>query len=411
MARIWTVLAVAFLASGGALPAPILAQSSGVPRVVAIGDIHGDADAFRGILRDAAIIDENGRWIAGRTTLVQTGDFTDRGAKVRAAMDLLIDLEQQATAAGGRVAVLLGNHEVMNLLGDGRDVTPAIYAAFADDKSARRRDGAYEAYVRLLNARHLELGRSIPGVTQPVSKDDWMSTHPVGFVEYREALGPRGRYGRWLRTKPVVLRVGDTVFLHAGIDPATAPRSLDDINKQVLGELKRFDDYRSRMVDRRLILPFASLTEMLTAAQVEVALDELRARSSERPGAVAAADQLPDPLGLKSLLGIDRWAVSAAEGPLWFRGFATWPSDAGAIHMPNLLQRYGVSHFVVGHTITQTRRITPRFSGAVFLIDTGMLSSYVPGGIASALEISGGRFTAIHGTDRTVLLERPQGVR
>jgi hypothetical protein len=50
-------------------------------------------------------------------------------------------------------------------------------------------------------------------------------------------------------------------------------------------------------------------------------------------------------------------------------------------------------------------RITPRFSAAIFLIDTGMSSSFYPGGVASALEIRDGRFTAIYADQRTTLFE------
>ena len=53
-------------------------------------------------------------------------------------------------------------------------------------------------------------------------------------------------------------------------------------------------------------------------------------------------------------------------------------------------------------------RITPRFSAAVFLIDTGMLSSCYPGGVASALEIRDGRFTAIYAEQRTTIFEAGQ---
>jgi len=45
------------------------------------------------------------------------------------------------------------------------------------------------------------------------------------------------------------------------------------------------------------------------------------------------------------------------------------------------------------------RRITPQFANAVFLIDTGMIFA---GGTASALEIQGGRFTAISANGRTL---------
>jgi hypothetical protein len=372
-----------------------------VSRIVAIGDIHGDDDALNGILKSAGVIDAGGRWIASNTTLVQVGDFTDRGPKVRAAMDLLMDLEQQAAKAGGRVAVLLGNHEVMNLVGDWRYITPAIYETFADQRSAQRRQQAYEAYVKLCSARFAQLGRLIPGISQPVAKDEWMAAHPLGFVEYHEAFGPRGRYGRWLRTKPVVLQLGDTVFLHAGINPDRAPRTLEEINKQVQAEIRRFDEIRRRMVDRRLILPFFTSSEILAAAQVEL---QIAAAAQDPP-------TNPDPLGLSALQAIGDWSIIHPDGPLWFRGFATWPSDAGSIQIKNLLQRYNVSHFVVGHTIPEPKRITRRFSGAVFLIDTGMSSSYVKDGMASALEIRDGRFTAIYASERVPLLEGVGAVR
>lgn len=403
---VWLLVIV--LLSG--VPAPrSIAQSGAPPRVVAVGDIHGDFDAFRGILEHAGILDPAGRWIAGNTTLVQLGDLTDRGPNVRAVMDLLIDLEEQATAAGGRVEVLLGNHEVVNLVGEHRDVTPAIYATFADAQSEQRRQTAYEAYVKLCAGRTVELPRGGPRICQSLDKGYWMAAHPLGFVEYREALGPEGRYGRWLRTKPTVLRLGDTVFLHAGIQPDRAPRRLEDINKQVTAEIKRLDDYRSRMIVRKLILPFFTLSEVVAAARAELeaggnALRNGSAGGIAAPGGLASFD-VPDPLGLEGLLRVNSWALFDANGPLWFRGFATWAADVGALQITKLLRRYAVAHFVVGHTVPNTMRITPRFSAAIFLIDTGMLSSFYPGGVASALEIHDGRFTAIYTNQRTTLYE------
>jgi len=387
-------------------------QTSPSPRVVAIGDIHGDFDAFRGILGRAGILDAAGRWIAGNTTLVQLGDFTDRGPKVRAVMDLLMDLEGQAIAAGGRVEVLLGNHEGLNVAGDDQYLTPAIYATFADEHSEERRQAAYEAYVKLCAARSLQLPRPAPRIYQPVSKDAWLATHPPGFVEYREALGPQGRYGRWIRTRPVVLQLGDTVFQHAGINPDAAPRKLEDINKQVLTEIKRIDDYRSLMIGRRLILPFFTLSEVVAAAQAELEAggNALRGGSAggiAGPGGLGPLDN-PDPLGLEGLLRSGTWALFDPNGPMWFRGFATWSAAEGPSQITKLRRRYSVAHFVVGHSVPSTMRITPRFSGAVFLIDTGMLSSVYRGGVASALEIRDGRFTAIDSTERTTLFEGGQ---
>jgi hypothetical protein len=386
------------------LSAPLgLAQRGAAPRIVVIGDIHGDLDGFVGILRHAGITDENGRWIAGHTIVVQTGDYTDRGPKVRAVMDLLMELEQQSAAAGGRLVVLIGNHEVMNMVGDHRDVTPAIYATFADEKSAQRREAAYEVYLKFCAARAAPFQGSPPRLYQPVSKSDWMDAHPPGALEYWEALGPRGRYGRWLRTKSTVLQLGDTVFMHAGINPERATRRLDDINKQVTSEIRRFDEYRSRLIDRQLILSSFTLSEILTAAQIEVAIAAALSKSAQTgPQESLEAVTIPDPLRLAELLRIDRWALLDPEGPLWFRGFATWSSETGAVQMKNLMQRYNVARFVVGHTVVEAKRVTPRFSGAVILIDTGMV---FPGGAASALEIRDRQFTAIYPEERALLFE------
>ncbi len=48
----------------------------------------------------------------------------------------------------------------------------------------------------------------------------------------------------------------------------------------------------------------------------------------------------------------------------------------------------------------------PRFGNKVFLIDTGMLSSYYPGGRPSALEICGdAKFVAVYLDQQIVLLD------
>src|SRR5215217_3572082 len=106
---VFTVLTAAWLASSYVVAAP-------ASRIVAIGDVHGAGDAFVSILQRAALIDAQRRWTGGTTVFVQTGDLLDRGTAVREVLDLLTRLEPEAAKAGGRVEVLLGNHEYMNLL-------------------------------------------------------------------------------------------------------------------------------------------------------------------------------------------------------------------------------------------------------------------------------------------------------
>ncbi len=129
------------------------------PRIVAVGDVHGAFDQFLEILQAAGLIDGKRQWAGGTTVFIQTGDIFDRGAKVREAFDLLMRLEDEAKRAGGRVESLLGNHEAMNLLHEFRDVSPAAYAAFADNGSESRRQRAFDDYAKLAEAARRK-GRS-----------------------------------------------------------------------------------------------------------------------------------------------------------------------------------------------------------------------------------------------------------
>ena len=134
-------------------------------RIVAIGDIHGGSDELAGILQQAGLIDDQHRWSGGSTILVQTGAIMmDRGANIRAVMDLLMTLEEQADAAGGKVEVLLGNYETLNLMGTVRDVGASVYTSFADEDSAERREQAYQAYIKLNAGLVKMLGREPPNL-------------------------------------------------------------------------------------------------------------------------------------------------------------------------------------------------------------------------------------------------------
>ena len=93
------------------------------------------------------------------------------------------------------------------------------------------------------------------------------------------------------------------------------------------------------------------------------------------------------------------------EGPLWFRGFATWPDnqEMADTQVTPLMAKYGVERFVTGHT-PQPGRILPRFSNRIFLIDTGMLTTFFKNGRASALELLNGGITAIYSDSRTTIV-------
>lgn len=77
----------------------------------------------RKVLRMAKIIDDDGDWAAGNDILVQTGDIVDRGTFALDIYRLMQKLRGQASSAGGQVVSILGNHEIMNAIGDWRYVT------------------------------------------------------------------------------------------------------------------------------------------------------------------------------------------------------------------------------------------------------------------------------------------------
>jgi Calcineurin-like phosphoesterase len=376
-----TMLRSLFTAFAAAFALLTAAPATAPPpsRIVAVADVHGAGPAFVKILQRAGLIDERQQWIGGDAVLVQTGDLLARGADERMALDLLMSLESQAAAGGGRVQVLLGNHEEMILLGEMRDTAPAAFSAFADDKSEARREQAFQA------AKKVSKGT--------LDKDAWMTAHPAGYVEYRDAFSPGGRYGKWLRTKPIVVAIEDTVFMHAGINPAVTTETLENINKRARQEVTEWDQGLKWLVNHDLALPFSTLREVVEAADAQYTRLASRAKQdgtvSEDDAAIAKA--------LQPLLNVGGSSLLSPDGPLWFRGFAQWTDEEGAPLMAGLLKKYKVKRFVTGHTPQPNGRMASRFGNTLFLIDTGMVAGkFYPNGRPSALEIKGDVVTPIY---------------
>lgn len=378
--RILRIVAAVAIAVG------LAALGEAAPRIVAVGDVHGDLAAFKNILVEAGVIDGAGAWIAGDTLLVQVGDLIDRGPNMRATLDFVMALEAAAPKQGGRVVAMLGNHEILNLAGDLRYVTAANYAEFADAGSEKRRQDAWTEVRKLRLRRAKELGGP-EAPTGPDAKQAWLDAHPPGYLEQREAFGPGGTYGRWLRARPAVFVAQDTAFLHGGLSPAMAGITLPELDRRVRDDLATLDSDRALFVSEGLILPFFDIQETFRALHAE--LDALDAAST--PVKDAERRRL-----YEHFLDWGSWTMNSPDGPLWFRGYGSWSDAEGLARMPALLASAGVHGFVVGHTVQEDGRIHVRFGGSVFLIDSGMLTGYVRGGRASALEIVNGVVNAIY---------------
>lgn len=173
-------------------------------RIVAVGDVHGDADALRRALRSAAVLGPRDEWVGGKAVLVQVGDQLDRGPQERDVLDLLFKLQDEAPRAGGAVHVLLGNHELMNVEMDFRYVTMAGFGDF------RRRTGELSPAAGRLRTPHPQSVwaksiRAMPAYMRPRA----LALRPGGATTTRLAG----------RTQIAVI-VGDTVFVHGGLRPS-----------------------------------------------------------------------------------------------------------------------------------------------------------------------------------------------
>lgn len=71
----------------------LAARSDDGNRLIAIGDIHGDLGQAKKVLQLMKVVDENGTWAAGRSTVIQTGDLVDRGPDSLEVVKLFEDLK------------------------------------------------------------------------------------------------------------------------------------------------------------------------------------------------------------------------------------------------------------------------------------------------------------------------------
>lgn len=155
-------------------------------KILVISDIHGQYEIFKELLINNGVIDSTNSWIWGKGHLVILGDTFDKGAKVHESLWLAYELEKQAREAGGFVHFILGNHEVKALRGDLKYVT--------------------DNYFKLADI----LTMTIP-----------------------DLYFDNTFWGKWLRSKNVIVKIGDLLFVHGGIHPkiVTDDYSIKKINK------------------------------------------------------------------------------------------------------------------------------------------------------------------------------------
>jgi hypothetical protein len=210
---------------------------TGVHRVVAIGDLHGDYEQYIQVMRSADLLDKKGRWSGGSTHLVQTGDITDRGPDSRKIIDHLVKLAKQAKRKGGYVHMLIGNHEAMNVVGDLRYVSGGEYEAFMTRNSKLYQEKQWEQQVNWMRANML----TFEELDLVAYRAEWEQQVPLGWVEHRQGWSLMGDYGSWVKDNPVAVKINDTIYLHGGISAEYCKFSLESLTEQVITAMENFD--------------------------------------------------------------------------------------------------------------------------------------------------------------------------
>ena len=244
-----------------------------VSNIAALSDIHGQYDLLVRLLVNNNIIDSSLDWIFGKGHLVIVGDIFDRGDKVNEILWLVYKLEIQANNSGGQIHYLLGNHEYMILYNDLRYV-----------------NNKYILSAKLMNLKHYEL--------------------------YDEQTV----IGRWLRSKPTIIKINNIIFTHGGISEeflSYAGSDLDKINNRM-----------------RKFIP--NLIELR------------KSRNNNKSNSFYNM-------------------YFGSESLIWFRGYF---KDYTNTMVAYILSKFTSDHIVVGHTTKN--KVVNLFEGRVIGVDTGL---------------------------------------
>lgn len=368
---------------------------SDVSRVVAVSDIHGDYNAMVMTFQKAGVIDTDLHWVGGETQLVITGDLLDRGPDSRQVMDLIMRLEGEATDVGGRVHQLIGNHEVMNLVGDLRYVDLHEYAAFADDESAKEREKWFQQYKRIQTA---STGNSeqADGRDETVLLAAFDALAPPGFFGHRRAFRADGKYGKWLLEKPLMIVIDGTAFVHGGLSPYVAEHGLEGVNGILKTELRHYLAEINSLEDLGLLSPIVAFHD-----HKDVLAAAIETQQIDGPALASA----------KAIIALKKSSIHGSKSPLWYRGTVGCSEIVENDLLQSALDQIGANRVVIGHTPTLTRQILQRMNGRVFEIDTGMNKAAYKGS-GNALVIEDGVLTVINedGSSNSPPLVHPRRV-
>ena len=156
-----------------------------------VGDPHAQLERLIALLQRANMIDANVAWIGGATQLWCVGDLVDRGPAGPETVDLFMRLAREAQEAGGRVESLLGNHDLLLV---------AAVTLGEPFLTIREQNGGPPEELPRFSSVQID----------------------------------------WLRTRPALAKVGDTLLMHA--DSAAYSRygsTITTVNRSIRTVLER----------------------------------------------------------------------------------------------------------------------------------------------------------------------------
>jgi polyhydroxyalkanoate synthesis regulator phasin len=316
---------------------------TGIKKIIAIGDLHGDYENFVEILKGVQLVDDSLHWIGGDIHFVQTGDILDRGPEARKIFDLIRRLETEAEEAGGMVHMLIGNHEEMNITGiaidNPRYVTVEQFVSFLPDKFREKKE---ENFKKEFEKKYKDSSNFALSFETELRNfwADVLKKNRRARLEYISNFNDK--YGKWILKHNAVIKINDTIFVHGGINKEYSKKSLKDINTQLRRELEEF-------------------------------------RLARKQGR-----------NLRSQPKI----VYHQNGPLWYRGLAQEDEEVFAEEVQIILNNLGAKHMVIAHTPRRgssrvvSEEFVRRYDESIWIIDTGISELY--GGFLSALIIEEG---------------------
>jgi len=322
-------------------PSDIQCEWTGIQKIVAVGDLHGDYDSFVDILKGTKLVelvDKKLHWAGGKTHLVQIGDVMDRGDYAKGAkdiFDLLMTLETEAEQAGGKVHALLGNHEEMNIIDIAFDnpgyVTLKQFKDFLPESYIERE----EIKIRKDYAKKVSKGRRLELTLEQTINNYWETERNKAIAnrkyqarkEYVSNFNEK--YGKWLVEHNAVIKIDDIIFVHGGIS-------------------KKFSTWKLKEINDRMRL-------------------ELNSYISGNP-----------------IKEEDLQVVYQPDEPLWYRDLSRPKINEEDLkpEVDTILQNLGARYMVVAHTplLITTKTDMKRFDGRIWIIDTGISYIYRQGG-------------------------------